>query len=205
MSRDILRKYIDILNENEAPVTQEELQSMFSKEQLKKYVKVPVAIVKYSELGNYFNDSDIEKINAELGKEDKVPYTDADKQNAYIGFQWSDKKGQPDIYLPSPAAVQNQYEVYTGKVDPDKVHYFKVKNFLKLQPKKDPPILLKKGQQEMILAPKDLAGKQIAVDWGQGPSSQTVQSGGYLTKNENGMIYTVGPAADGLPLGHQLA
>ena len=65
------------------------------------------------------------------------------------------------------------------------------------------PFFVKTVPQQMVNVDSlGLGGKNIEVNWGDGPSTQTVQAGGYLTKNEHGMIYTVAPDAQGLPIGY---
>lgn len=193
---------------NEQAVTQQELTQLYSKGRPMNFIKnTPVALVPFSNLEKLFGPEKTQQIAQLAGSVDKTSYNQNYQQNGYVVFQWNSNENAPDIYIATPEAVSSKYEKFTGQLPTDPKARSKIPSLVVLDKlglnANRVPFFVKKVPQEMISADEvGLGGKVIEVNWGDGPSTQTVQSGGYLTKNEHGMVYTVAPDAQGLPIGY---
>lgn len=214
MSIELFRKYIDMINEagEAAPaqaVSQQELAQLYPKGKAMNFIKnTPVALVPFANLAKYVGDEKAKEIASKAGAVDKTSYDNAYKQGSYVVFQWDSGKNQPDIYLASPQAVQTKYEKFAGQLPTDPKARGKIPSLVVLDKmgvdSSKIPFFVKKVPTTFIKA-RDvgLEGKKIAVLWGgQYPDTQDVASGGFLTREENGHIYTVAPDANGLPIGY---
>lgn len=211
MSTQLLRKYLDLLSEADETggiVSQQELAQLYQRGKPMSFIKnTPVALASLGQLEKIVDPATLEKISKLAGAVDNTSYSDAHRAGGYVVFQWNSNENRPDIYIASPDSVKSRYTKFTGQLPTDakarsKVPSLVVLDALGLDANKF-PFYVKKVPQEMIRADDvDLAGKTIQVFWGADPSTQDVQRGGYLTKNEKGMIYTVAPDAGGLPIGY---
>ena len=211
MSTQLLRKYLDILYEADEAgdiVSQQELAQLYQRGKHMSFIKnTPVALASLAQLEKIVDPATLEKISKLAGAVDNTSYSDAHRAGGYVVFQWNSNENRPDIYIASPDSVKSRYTKFTGQLPTDakargKVPSLVVLDALGLDANKF-PFYVKKVPQEMIRADDvDLAGKTIQVFWGTDPATQDVQRGGYLTKNEKGMIYTVAPDAEGLPIGY---
>lgn len=211
MSTQLLRKYLDILSEADETggiVSQQELAQLYQRGKPMSFIKnTPVALASLAQLEKIVDPATLEKISKLAGAVDNTSYSDAHRAGGYVVFQWNSNENRPDIYIASPDSVKSRYTKFTGQLPTDakargKVPSLVVLDALGLDANKF-PFYVKKVPQEMIRADDaGLAGKTIQVFWGADPSTQDVQRGGYLTKNEKGMIYTVAPDAGGLPIGY---
>lgn len=212
MSTELFRKYIDIINEADmqsAPaISQEQLTQLYQKGKPINFIKnTPVALVPFPSLQQVFGPEKAQEIAGLAGAVDKTSYDEAYKNKGYVVFQWNSGENKPDIYIASPETVSTKYEKFAGQLPTDpkarsKIPSLVVLDKLGLDATKVPFFVKKVPQQMINVNNLGLGGKQIEVNWGDGPSTQTVQDGGYLTKNEHGMIYTVAPDAQGLPIGY---
>ena len=211
MSTQLLRKYLDILSEADETggiVSQQELAQLYQRGKPMSFIKnTPVALASLAQLEKIVDPTTLEKISKLAGAVDNTSYSDAHRAGGYVIFQWNSNENRPDIYIASPDSVKSRYTKFTGQLPTDakargKVPSLVVLDALGLDANKF-PFYVKKVPQEMIRADDvGLAGKTIQVFWGTDPSTQDVQRGGYLTKNEKDMIYTVAPDAGGLPIGY---
>lgn len=205
MSTEFLRKYLDILVEQEStPVSQEELSQLYPKGKTLSFIKnTPVALVRFTEVPKIFGVDKAEEIVKLAGAVDKTSYDEAWKNNGFIVFQWNSGENKPDIYIADPSSVASRYTKFEGELPTDakarsKIPSLVVLEKLGLDPSKV-PFYVKKVPTEMISADDvDLGDKVIQTAWG----TQTVQPGGFLVKEPNGHIYTVAPDAQGLPIGY---
>lgn len=205
MSKDLLRKYIDIIKEADgAAVSQEELTQLFAKGKPLSFIKdTPVALVPFQQLEKIFGSSAKDTIVKLAGAVDKTSYDDAFKSGGYVVFQWNSKTNSPDIYIADPNSVKAKYIEFNGKLPSDakarsKVPSLVVLDKLGLDASKL-TFFVKKVPTQMISADEvGLAGKVIQTSWGE----QTVQQGGFLVREDNGHIYTVAPDEQGLPIGY---
>ena len=214
MTTELFRKYIDIINEaDEAPgpggaVSQQQLSQLYAKGKPMSFIKnTPVALVPFHSLEKLFGPEAAQKIAGLAGAVDKTSYDDAYRKNGYVVFQWNSAENKPDIYIASPETVSAKYKKFNGQLPTDaearsKIPSLVVLDKMGLDANKLPFFVKTVPQQMVNVDSLGLGGKNIEVNWGKGPSTQTVQTGGYLTKNEHGMIYTVAPDAQGLPIGY---
>ena len=211
METQLFRKYLDIIaeaQEDAGAISQQELAQLYAKAKPMNFIKnIPVALVPFPSLEKLFGSEVAQKIAGLAGAVDKTSYTDAYRSNGYVVFQWNSAENKPDIYIASPDTVSAKYTKFTGQLPTDakarsKIPSLVVLDQLGLDAKKVPFFVKTVPQQMVNVDSLGLGGKNIEVNWGDGPSTQTVQAGGYLTKNEHGMIYTVAPDAQGLPIGY---
>jgi hypothetical protein len=206
-----LRKYMDIITEapadepaKDATVSQGELGRMFERGNRLEFIKAtPVALVPYSMVSKYASPEQVAEIGAAIGDVDKTSYTDDQKQQGYLVFQWDSKHNRPDLYVADAASVKSKYAKFKGKLPDDtkarsKIPSLVVLDHLGMDPSKI-PFFIKKTPTEMIKASDaGLEGKTIQTDWG----TQAVAQGGYLVREDNGHCYTVAPDGAGLPIGY---
>lgn len=204
-SPELFRKYIDIINEQDAgPVSQEELTKLYPKAKTLSFIKnTPVALVRFTEVPELFGTEKATEITKLAGAVDKTSYDDAWKNNGYIVFQWNSGENKPDIYIADPNSVSSRYTKFEGELPTDakarsKIPSLVVLEKLGLDPSKV-PFFVKKVPTEMVSADElGLANKVIQTSWGE----QTVHPGGFLVREPNGHIYTVAPDAQRLPIGY---
>lgn len=201
----LMRKYLDILTEeDQAVISQEQLTAIYSDAQTLSFIKnTPVALVPFPDLEKIFGSEQAEKIAELAGAVDRTSYQDAFKQRGYVVFQWNSGENSPDIYIADPDSVAAKYTRFKGELPTDakarsKIPSLVVLDRLELDADRV-PFFVKKLPTEMIRADDvKLAGKTIQTSWG----TQDVQQGGYLVREPNGHIYTVAPDASGLPIGY---
>jgi hypothetical protein len=190
MSTKLLRKYLDILSEADETnqiVSQQELAQLYQRGKSMSFIKnTPVALATFSDLEKIVDGPTLEKISKLAGAVDNTSYSEAHRAGGYVVFQWNSNENRPDIYIASPDSVKSRYTKFSGQLPTDakarsKVPSLVVLDALGLNASKF-PFFVKKVPQEMVRA--------------------DVQRGGYLTKNEKGMVYTVAPDAGGLPIGY---
>lgn len=205
MSTQLLRKYLDIINEAAgAVVSQEELAQLYPTGKTLSFIKnTPVALVPFNQLAQLFGEEKAQEIANLAGLVDKTSYDDAYKQRGYVVFQWNSGENRPDIYIADPSAVQSRYTKFSGQLPTDAKARSKIPSLVVLDklglPADGVPFFVKKVPTEMISANDvNLGGRTIQTSWGE----QTVQNGGFLVREPNGHIYTVAPDASGLPIGY---
>ena len=211
MSTQLLRKYLDLLNETSETnqiVSQQELAQLYQRGKPMSFIKnTPVALASLAQLEKIVDAATLEKISKLAGAVDNTSYSEAHRAGGYVVFQWNSNENRPDIYIASPDSIKSRYTKFTGQLPTDAKARGKVPSLVVLDAlgldANQFPFYVKKVPQEMVRADDlGLAGKTIQVFWGADPATQDVQRGGYLTKNEKGMIYTVAPDASGLPIGY---
>ena len=209
MSSELFRKYIDMINEaGEVPtaVSQQDLAQLYAKAKPMSFIKnTPVALVPLSKINQIGTPQQVQQVQQALGSVDQTSYTDEYKNKGYVVFQWDGAK--LDLYVASPEVVAQKYVKFNGQLPQDEKSRGKIPSLVALSklgidPSKV-PFFVKKVPNEMVSAKQlGLEGKTIQVFWGSDPSTQEVAPGGFLTKNEHGMIYTIAPDASGLPIGY---
>lgn len=205
MNPTLMRKYLDILvEEDQAVVSQEELATIYPKAKTVNFIKnTPVALVPFTNLEKLFGPEQTKKIAGLAGAVDKTSYEEAFRNRGYVVFQWNSGENRPDIYIADPGSVSAKYTKFDGELPTDararsKIPSLVVLDHLGLDPSRV-PFYVKKVPTEMIRADDvQLGGRTIQTSWG----TQTVQSGGFLVREPNGHIYTVAPDAQGLPIGY---
>lgn len=211
MDPRFFRKYIDILNEENdtGVISQEQLAQLYPKGKQISFIKnTPVALVPFTKLAQYIGDDKAKEVISMAGAVDKTSYDNAYKQGSYVVFQWDSGKKQPDIYLASPDAVTAKYGKFQGELPTDAKQRGKIPSLVVLDKlgidASKLPFFVKKVPTPFIKAKEiGIEGKKIAVLWsGKYPDTQDVAPGGFLTREENGHIYTVAPDANGLPIGY---
>lgn len=205
MSVELYRKYIDIIKEAENDiVSQEELTKLYPSAKTMSFIKnIPAALVPFNQLANIFGEQKAKEIANLAGLVDKTSYDEAWKSKGYVVFQWDSKGNKPDIYIADPSAVASRYTKFTGSLPTDDKSRSKIPSLVVLDKlgldATKVPFFVKKVPTEMIKADDiNLGNKVIQTSWGE----QTVQPGGYLVREPNGHIYTVGPDKNGLPIGY---
>jgi hypothetical protein len=198
-------KKIYLKEEQETSViSQQQLQEIYGKGKPLQFIKnTPVALATVEQLSKQFDEDTIKNILAKAGSVDKTSYDQAWQSKGYVVFQWNSKDNAPDIYIADPQVVTQKYVKFEGSLPADeksksKIPSLVVLKHLNLDPSKV-PFYVKKVPTSMIKADDvGLANKTIQTSWGE----QTVQSGGFLVKEDNGHIYTVAPDQQGLPIGY---
>lgn len=205
MTIDLLRKYIDIINEaEETAVTQDQLTKMYPTAKPMQFIKnTPVALVPFAQLEKYVGPDKAQEVVQLAGAVDKTSYDDAYKSGGYVVFQWNSGETRPDIYIADPNSVKAKYAKFNGELPTDPKGRSKVPSLVVLDKlgidASNIPMFVKKVPTQMVSADElGLAGKVIQTSWG----NQTVQEGGFLVREDNGHIYTVAPDANGLPIGY---
>lgn len=195
MLPQLLRKYIDMLQENEqSVVSQQELMAAYQQNPVKPqpYQKVAVeAIVPMnSEIG--------EKLNQKKGEVDAAKYNE---QHPYIVIQGFKKPPNYDIYTNTEETLQTKMSYD----QPDELLNAALKilgvtvNEIK---QSGGGLFMKKAVTYMIPAAElNVEGKTIDAGWG----TQQVQTGGFLVLEgypDTIKIYCVNPDSNGLPIGY---
>jgi adenylate kinase family enzyme len=192
--------------EKSTAVSQEQLNQLYSKGKPMQFIKnTPVALVPLAKIDKIGTPQQVQQVQQALGSVDQTSYTDEYKNKGYVVFQWNGTA--LDLYVASPEVVSQKYVKFNGQLPQDEKSRGKIPSLVALSklgidPSKV-PFFVKKVPNEMVSAKQlGLEGKTIQVFWGSDPSTQEVAPGGFLTKNEHGMIYTIAPDAQGLPIGY---
>jgi adenylate kinase family enzyme len=192
--------------EKSTAVSQEQLNQLYSKGKPMQFIKnTPVALVPLAKIDKIGTPQQVQQVQQALGSVDQTSYTDEYKNKGYVVFQWNGTA--LDLYVASPEVVSQKYVKFNGQLPQDEKSRGKIPSLVALSklgidPSKV-PFFVKKVPNEMVSAKQlGLEGKTIQVFWGSDPSTQEVAPGGFLTKNEHGMIYTIAPDARGLPIGY---
>ena len=187
-------------------ISQEQLNQMYANAKPMMFIKnTPVALVPLAKINQIGTPQQVQQVQQALGSVDQTSYTDEYKNKGYVVFQWNGTA--LDLYVASPEVVSQKYVRFNGQLPQDEKSRGKIPSLIALSklgidPSKV-PFFVKKVPNEMVSAKQlGLEGKTIQVFWGSDPSTQEVAPGGFLTKNEHGMIYTIAPDAQGLPIGY---
>ena len=187
-------------------ISQEQLNQMYANAKPMMFIKnTPVALVPLAKINQIGTPQQVQQVQQALGSVDQTSYTDEYKNKGYVVFQWNGTA--LDLYVASPEVVSQKYVKFSGQLPQDEKSRGKIPSLVALSklgidPSKV-PFFVKKVPNEMVSAKQlGLEGKTIQVFWGSDPSTQEVAPGGFLTKNEHGMIYTIAPDAQGLPIGY---
>jgi hypothetical protein len=187
-------------------ISQEQLNQMYANAKPMMFIKnTPVALVPLAKINQIGTPQQVQQVQQALGSVDQTSYTDEYKNKGYVVFQWNGTA--LDLYVASPEVVSQKYVKFSGQLPQDEKSRGKIPSLIALSklgidPSKV-PFFVKKVPNEMVSAKQlGLEGKTIQVFWGSDPSTQEVAPGGFLTKNEHGMIYTIAPDAQGLPIGY---
>jgi len=192
------------LNEQQEPVSQQQLTELYKKGKPLQYIKnTPVALATVQQLKKSIGEEKTKEVLTLAGAVDKTSYDQAYQSKGYVVFQWNSKDNTPDVYIADPQTVAQKYTNFEGTLPTDEKAKSKVPSLVVLKhlgiDSSSVPFLVKKVPTNMIKSDDiGLAGKTIQTSWGE----QTVQSGGFLVREDNGHIYTVAPDASGLPIGY---
>lgn len=194
------------LNEQEAQgvITQQQLTELYKKGKPLQFIKnTPVALATVEQLSKSVGEEKSKEVLKHAGSVDKTSYDQAWQSKGYVVFQWNSKTNEPDIYIADPQVVAQKYTKFEGALPTDekaksKIPSLNVLKHLGIDSSKV-PLFVKKVPTNMIKVDDvGLANKVIQTSWGE----QTIQSGGFLVKEDNGHIYTVAPDQQGLPIGY---
>jgi hypothetical protein len=203
----IYERYRSIYEQNDNPLTQEQLAELYKKAKPLQFIKnTPVALATVEQLSRTLGEEKTKEVLSLAGAVDKTAYNEAWKSKGYVVFQWNSNTKSPDIYIADPQTVNAKYTKFEGTLPIDEKAAMKVPSLVVLKhlgiDNSKLPFFVKKVATNMVSADElGIANQTILTSWGD----QTVQSGGFLVREDNGHIYTVAPDQDGLPIGYILA
>lgn len=201
MSTQLLRKYLDILNEEEMQtqsnsiVSQQELMSAYQQNPVKpkqyKKAQIEAIIPKNSQLG--------QKLNQFKGKLDAAKYNE---EHPFIVVQGLMASPYYDIYTNKEETVRTT-KLPVPKADPLLVSALKALGVSLQDVKKSGGGLYRKKDMPFLIPAKTLGmeGKTIDAGWG----TQVVKPGGYLVLEgfpNVKKIYCINADVNGLPAGY---
>lgn len=198
MSTQLLRKYLDLLNEAGEPnqiVSQQELMNAYQNNPVKpkpyKKAQIEAIVPKTSQLG--------QKMNQYKGKVDAAKYNE---EHPYIVIQGLMASPYYDIYTNKEETVRNT-KIPVPKPDPLLVTALKILGIsLKDVKNSGGGLFIKKDIPFLIPAKAlNMEGKTIDAGWG----TQEVKPGGYLVLEgypSVKKIYCINADVNGLPIGY---